>query len=131
MRAVAKKDAALLSTRWCRASRALDGGLRVAYLRSESQSHSLPRVAEALDEICAAAEQAEPEARELLVAVVDFLADRAQTEFSKKLREEAAGHSLLALARLLRRPIATPSLPPLVPNSGAACPNYGTGRTLT
>jgi hypothetical protein len=129
---VAKSDAALLSRRWQRACRALDGGLRVAYLRTELETRSLGAVAEALDDVCTAAEQAEPGAREMLVALVDLLAEKEQTTLAQRLREEAAGRSLLALARLLRRPATVPpsrSSPPSA--SETRIPDYGAGRTLT
>jgi len=76
----------------------------VAYLRTELNGHPFSDVARALDDLCGAAEQAEPDARELLVAIVDLLSGDDELAFSGKLREEAAQHSLLALARLLRRP---------------------------
>jgi hypothetical protein len=101
----------------------------VAYLRSEMQSHPLPKVAAALDEVCAGAEQAETDARELLVAVIDLLAENDQITFAQRLREEAAGSSLLSLGRLLRRPVTTSMRPPA--NGEARVPDYGTGRTLT
>jgi hypothetical protein len=100
------------------------------------EAHPLSRVADGLDQICAAAEQAEPDARELLIAFVDFLAEPTSTALAQTLREEAAGRSLLSLARLLRRPVL-PSAPP--PSSRpptsrppeGRVPDYGTGRTLT
>jgi hypothetical protein len=129
---VAKSDAALLSKRWQRACRALDGGLRVAYLRSELASRELDVVAAALDDVCLAAEQAEPEAREMLVAVVDLLAEKEEAGLAQRLREEATGRSLLALGRLLRRPVASPSrAPPPLSSAEARVPDYGAGRTLT
>ena len=136
---MAKTDAALLSKRWQRACRALDGGLRVAYLRTELASRGLDVVAPALDDVCAAAEQAEPDAREMLVAVVDLLAEKEQGGLAQRLREEAAGRSLLALGRLLRRPVTSPSrappppsrAPPPASSADARVPDYGTGRTLT
>ena len=84
----------------------------MGYLRSELGSRALSAVADALDIVCLAAEQAEPDAREMLVAVVDLLADKEQSVLSQRLREEAAGRSLLALGRLLRRPVASPSRAP-------------------
>jgi hypothetical protein len=129
---VAKSDAALLSKRWQRACRALDGGLRVAYLRAELASRDVETVAPALDDVCTAAEQAEPDAREMLVALVDLLAEKEQTALAQRLREEAAGQSLLALGRLLRRPVTSPSRAPPAPSSAEArVPDYGTGRPLT
>ena len=100
-----KSDATRLSLRWRRAARSLDGGVRAAYLKSESRAHPLSLVVEALDAVCAAAEQAEPEARELLVTMVDWLGEPGESEFAQRLRQEAGASSCLALARLLRRPV--------------------------
>src|SRR5437867_13218440 len=58
------------------------------------QTCALPIFARALDEVCASAEQAEADARELLIAVVDLLAERAEEKFFQRLREEAVGSSL-------------------------------------
>ncbi|HKQ68922.1 MAG TPA: hypothetical protein VJT73_06275 [Polyangiaceae bacterium] len=123
-------EAVGLAKRWLRASRVLDGGLRVGYLRSEVHGRVITNVAKALDEICLAAEQAVPEARELLLAVVDLLAVEPPS-FSQRLREEAAGNSLLGLGRLLRRPMTLSGRPGLPSSSEARVPDYGTGRTLT
>lgn len=127
---MAKAEALLLSSRWQRACRGLDGGLRIGYLRSELETRPLSEVAAALDDVCLAAEQAEPLARELLVVVIDLLAEKEQTALAQRLREEAAGRSLLALGRLLRRPVTSPSRAP-PSNPEARVPDYGTGRTLT
>jgi hypothetical protein len=101
----------------------------VAYLRSEIESHPLAHVARALDEVCARAEQAEADARELLIAVVDLLAEGGDVQISQRLREEAVGSSLLSLGRLLRRPVTTSMRPPAAAESRV--PDYGTGRSLT
>ena len=127
---VPRSEATQLSKRWCKASSALDGGLRVAYLASEIESRPLALAAEALDDVCGAAEQAAPDARELLVTLVDLLAGDRGSHLADKLREQAAQHSLLALARLLRRP-ATSSRPASLQTGEARVPDYGAGRTLT
>jgi len=121
-----------LVQRWRRAARALDGGLRVAYLRAEIDAIPTGDAAEALERICLSAERAEPSARELLVSVVDLLAASDRRAYAQTLREEAAGRSLLALARLLRRPLlpAPGSVRP-EPTGEARVPDYGAGRTLT
>ena len=128
---VPRSEASRLAKRWCRASNALDGGLRVGYLGSEIEAHPLQLAAEALDELCGAAEQAEPDARELLVTVVDLLAGERGALLGEKLRAQAAQHSLLALARLLRRPAAPASRAAAPDPAEARVPDYGTGRTLT
>jgi hypothetical protein len=127
---VPKSEATQLSKRWSRASSALDGGLRIGYLASEIEAHPLEVAAEALDELCNAAEQAEPEAREFLVTLVDLLASARGAPLGQKLRDEALRRSRLALARLLRRP-ASPSGVPAAEAVEARVPDYGTGRTLT
>lgn len=122
--------AASLAERWKKTLRALDGPLRIAYLKSELAGRPLSVVAEALDLACACAEQAEPDARELLVGLVDLLAERERLGFVQALREEAAGRALLSLARLLRRP--PPSLPAASsPSASPRVPDYGSGRPLT
>jgi hypothetical protein len=128
---VPKSEATQLSKRWSRASSALDGGVRVGYLASEIESHPVELAAEALDELCSAAEQAEPEAREFLVTLVDLLASTRGASLAHKLRDEALHRSRLALARLLRRPAAPASGAPAVEPGEARVPDYGTGRTLT
>lgn len=126
-----KSEATQLAKRWRRASNALDGGVRVAYLASEIEARPLGLAAEALDELCSAGEQAEPDARELLVTLVDLLAGARGALLYDKLRAQASQNSLLALGRLLRRP-APPSSRPAVPGPvEARVPDYGTGRTLT
>lgn len=127
-------DAARLSLRWRRAARSLDGGLRAAYLKSESRAHPFALVVEALDAVCAAAEQAEPEARELLVTMVDWLGEPGESEFAHRLRQEASIRSCLALARLLRRPVrgeGPGSVPPGAGSLEGRVPEYVPGRSLT
>ena len=125
-------EAAQLSKRWRRASIAIDGGLRVAYLASEIAARPIDVAAAALDDLCGAAEQAEPNAREVLVALVDLLTSERGARLAEQLRTHAAQHSLLALARLLRRPTGSSSRPPATENAETArVPDYGTGRTLT
>ena len=77
--------------------------LRVAFLRSELLRIGPADVAPALDALCAAAEQADPLARDVLVAVVQVIADPALAPFVEELRAAAASRALLPLARLLRR----------------------------
>jgi hypothetical protein len=128
---VPRSEATQLSKRWQRAPRALDGGVRVAYLATEIESHPLALVAEALDDVCGAAEQAAPDARELLVSLVDLLAGDRGASLAEKLREHAAQHALLALSRLLRRPASGSSRVSGPGNAEGRIPDYGTGRTLT
>jgi hypothetical protein len=114
--------------------RALEGAeLRVSYLVDRLLGAALPDLARTLDALCARAEQAEPAPREVLVALVDAL-NRPEVEpVVQRLREEAAGESLLALERLIRGP-APPSSSSIraegAPRSQRP-PDYGTGRPLT
>ncbi|HEY8089051.1 MAG TPA: hypothetical protein VIF09_14430 [Polyangiaceae bacterium] len=85
-----------------------DGGLRAAYVESVLRSWDVEIVAQALDALCERAEQAEEPAREVLLAVVDALNAAGMDELVQRLREEAAGESLLALERLVRHPERSP-----------------------
>jgi hypothetical protein len=113
-----------------RATRSLgDGALRVAYLVDRLQAVPLPELALALDAICARAEQAEQAPREVLVALVDALNRPEVEDIVQRLREEAAGESLLALERLIRCP--APSARPSDVRRPTRPPDYGKGRPLT
>jgi hypothetical protein len=74
----------------------------VAYVADAARSWSVERLAGALDVVCARAEQAEVAAREVLIAVVDALNGEGMEKIVQRLREQAAGESLLALERLVR-----------------------------
>ncbi|HVH41803.1 MAG TPA: hypothetical protein VM925_05650, partial [Labilithrix sp.] len=99
-------------------------------------------LAACLDVVCARAQQAEPAAREALVALVDALQEPSLVALVRRLREEAAGVPLLALDRLLRQPSAIgpprdalASVPPkkaweTEPDEDRI-PDYGRGRPLT
>lgn len=115
-----------------RTTRALaDASLRASYLRDVLASSPLADVAAALDVVCARAEQADPAAREVLVALVDALSDAACAEIVQRLREQAAGAPHLALERLVRQPLPLHE-PRDVPEPDAdRVPDYGRGRPLT
>jgi len=81
-----------------------DAGLRAAYVASVVRSTEVGRLARTLDALCERAEQAEAAAREALLAVVDALNAPEMDDVVQRLREEAAGASLLALERLVRHP---------------------------
>jgi hypothetical protein len=99
-------------------------------LASVIRTWPVPLLARCLDEICARAEQAEPGAREALIAVVDGLNNEGARDRVQRLREEAAGESLLALERLVRHP--TQSTPPASPSARHdRVPDLGRGRELT
>jgi hypothetical protein len=88
-----------------------DSALRAAYVASVGRSWDVAVFAYALDVICERAEQAEASPREALLAVVDALNAQGMEGLVQRLREQAAGESLLALERLVRAP-ARPSSPP-------------------
>ena len=117
-----------------RATRSIcDAPLRVAYWRSQIEQISIPELARALDHVCQAAEQAEEHAREVLVSLVDALNAPSVRAIVQRLREEAAGESLLSLERMVRHPLlASPhaAVLPADPNDDRV-PDYGRGRTLT
>ncbi|MBX3198067.1 MAG: hypothetical protein KF894_07970 [Labilithrix sp.] len=109
----------------------------MSYLRSLLSSTEIVPLAQALDVLCARAEQAEPAAREVLVALVDALQEPALAELVQLLREEAAGVPHLALERLVRRPTA-PAVARRVAGGREVpepdedrIPDYGRGRPLT
>jgi hypothetical protein len=108
-----------------------DGGLRAEYVASVVRSWDVPVLAAALDEVCERAEQASPDAREALLAVVDALNADGMDERVQRLREEAAGGSLLALERLIRPPARSGRPPGGTPTSRAKVPDDGKGRPLT
>lgn len=100
----------------------------IALLRDDASS-----LAPALDVLCARAEQAEPAAREVLVALVDALQDPVLAGAVQRLREEAVGVPHLALERLVRQPMSLPLLAGrAVPEpEDDRIPDYGRGRPLT
>jgi hypothetical protein len=81
-----------------------DAALRAAYVASVVRGCEVPVLAEALDEVCERAEQAETAAREALLSIVDALNSPGMDEVVQRLREEAEGRSFLALERLIRHP---------------------------
>ena len=81
-----------------------DADLRARYVASVAQEAPTADLAQTLDVICERAEQAETAAREALIAIVDALNADGMEALIQRLREEAAGDSLLALERLIRIP---------------------------
>jgi hypothetical protein len=98
-----------------RATRSLgDAALRASYaagvMRACAEAPGgLAELARALDAVCRRAEQAEPAARDTLVAIVDALNAENMDAIVQRLREEAAGGCLLALERLVRHPVRAPA----------------------
>ena len=85
-----------------------DAALRADYVLSVLREWDVGPLARALDAVCERAEQAEAAAREALLSIVDALNAAGMDERVQRLREEAAGESLLALERLLRQPVHGP-----------------------
>ncbi len=122
-------DPSALAASLVRTTLSLAGGeLRAAYLADAARAWPTEVFAAALDVVCARAEQAEASAREALMAVVDAFNRDGMGEIVQRLREQAAGDSLLALERLVRCP-ARPSQPASPVRSKP--PDLGLGRELT
>jgi hypothetical protein len=81
-----------------------DAALRAAYVASVVRGWEVSELADTLDEVCERAEQAEVAPREALLSIVDALNSEGMDDVVQRLREEAAGRSLLALERLVRHP---------------------------
>jgi hypothetical protein len=81
-----------------------DAELRIRYVASLAASEPIETLAPTLDAVCERAEQAEVGAREALIAIVDALNGGGMEDVVQRLREQAAGDSLLALERLIRLP---------------------------
>lgn len=107
-----------------------DSFLRAAYVASTLRAWPIPIAARTLDAVCEKAEQAEASSREALIAIVDALNGEGMAELLQRLREEAAGASLLALARLIRHP--ADALPPVGADPRYdRVPDLGRGREVT
>jgi hypothetical protein len=110
-----------------------DGALRAAYVASVVRAWAPAVLAGALDAVCERAEQAEAASREALVAIVDALNGEGMGHVVQRLREEAAGASLLALERLIRHPVRGLRVPALTEHQKARekVPEDDKGRPLT
>ncbi|MEO6572277.1 MAG: hypothetical protein ABIP89_00465 [Polyangiaceae bacterium] len=91
-----------------------DPALRISFLSSVIERPDVAELARALDCLCARAEQAEEDAFEALVSLVDAFNLERSAGAVQRLREEAAGGALLALERVVRQPVvsARPSVTP-------------------
>ena len=115
-----------------RATRSIpEAELRVSYVRSLLRRGDVVELARALDVLCARAEQAEPSAREALVALVDALQDPLLGPVVQLLREQAAGVPHLALERLVRQPLSVAPARDVPHPEEDRIPDYGRGRPLT
>lgn len=112
-----------------RATRSIpEAELRASYVTSVIRGEDIAELAQWLDVLCARSEQAEPAAREALVAFVDALQDPALGEIVQRLREEAAGVPLLALERLVRQPVSVAPARDVPAPDEDRIPDYGRGR---
>lgn len=117
-----------LAERIVKTTLALQGAeLRAAFLRDVFAAEAAEDLARALDAVALAAELGESGASEALIAVVDALADLS--EVAQALREQAAGEALVALDRLLRRPVQAAQS--REGDRAPRPPDYGFGRPLT
>lgn len=105
--------------------------LRVAYVRSLLQGGDPGDLAAALDVLCGRAEQAEPAAREALLALVDALQDPTLGALVQRLREEACGVPHPSLERLVRQPVSVAPARDVPAPDEDRVPDYGRGRPLT
>lgn len=129
-----------LVQRWRRACFGFEPALRPAYLGAEFERHAPDQVASALDRLCSAAEHADGEAQELLVAAVDALSLPSLACTVVLFREIAIRDQRPSLARLLRTPVAETHVGPGAGGDSASAvsatrcdktPDYGYGRPLT
>ncbi len=94
-----------LAARILKCSRGVvDPALRVSWLLDLFAQEESETLAVALDDIALRAESGATDARDALIGIVDALNSAVNTGIAQRLREEAAGRSLLALDRLLRAP---------------------------
>jgi len=107
-----------------------DAALRASYVASVAREWDVGVLARALDAVCERAEQAEAASREALLSIVDALNAEGMDEVVQRLREQAAGESLLALERLIRHP-ARGCGGVLGDVSRERVPDDGRGRPLT
>ncbi len=82
-----------------------DPALRVSFFSSVLAGPNVAGLAPALDCLCARAEQAEEDALEALVSLIDAFTLERSREAVQRLREETAGGALLALERVVRQPV--------------------------
>ena len=111
-----------------RALSILDSSIREGWMAATLRETPIEQLAEALDVLCHDAEQAVPGSREVMVSIVQVINAEDAGPLAQLLREEAAGRSLVALARFLRRPhvVAHDDR-----TAEERVPDYGTGRPLT
>lgn len=102
--------------------------MRTLWLEDRIFSRPMGTLAHILNEVAERAQSTDQRAREVMVAVAIFLAQKRDSALVWALREESKNHALLSLERLLRERsdghAPEIELEPKVPD-------YGTGRELT
>jgi len=102
--------------------------MRILWLEDRMFLKPIALTAPVLNDIAERAQSTDRRAREAMVALAIFLAQRKDTSLIWALREEARAQSLLSLERLVREPhekhVPEIELEPRVPD-------YGAGRELT
>lgn len=102
--------------------------LRIGWLNDRLRGDNMRASAAAINEIAERACSTESRAREALLAVAIFLAQKRQSALVWALKQEARDQSLLALQRLLRESREDSILPIELEQR---VPDYGTGRELS
>jgi hypothetical protein len=102
--------------------------MRILWLEDRIYLRPISATAPVLNHIAEQAQSTDKRAREAMVAIAIFLAQRKDTSLIWALREEARAQSLLGLERLVREPheshVPEIEIEPRVPD-------YGTGRELS
>jgi len=102
---------------------------RVGWLRDHLFGLTVEVASEQLAGLCAEGEQADPDAREALLALVMLLAELGDCEWVDGLRAAARAGHLWSLERLLRRQSPAPAVERRFEQQPV--PDYGAGRELT
>lgn len=105
----------------------LDAPMRDAWVRDLLQRAPLPVAAAVVDLLCQQAEQASPQAREVLMSVVRVLLSDERQTLASRLRDQAAADARLALGRFVR----WPSYRQRAPDPQERSLPVSTGRSLT
>jgi hypothetical protein len=109
-----------------------DPSLRRAFVVERFVVDDPSSTAVAVDALMLDAEQGDEAAKEALIAVVDAVQVLGSDATSvQRLREEAAGHGLVALDRLLRIPAAATTASPSRPSAAMQGIRNESGRPLT
>jgi hypothetical protein len=105
--------------------------LRAAYLCDRVVHGDVAWLASVFDVVCERAEQADPNAREVLIPLVDALNHPSTCAAVQRLREQACGVPHLALSRLLRQGSSRLVVRALGKPENDRVPMYAQGRELS